>query len=70
MANRFQANKSLFNQIRGFYAELNLILKEKMVIGFIENVKIFDRNNAIYHFDTCGLTIFLEIHFLHDILLY
>ena len=41
-----------------------------MVMGFTENVKIVGRNNAIHHFDTCGLSIFLQIHFLHGILLY
>ena len=43
---------------------------KKMVIGFPKNVKIVSRNNAIYHFDTCGLSIFLQIHFLLNILLY
>ena len=70
-AYRFQPNRSLFYQIRGFfYVKINLILKVKLVIGFTENVKIIGRNNAIHHFDTCGLSIFLQIHFLHDILLY
>ena len=49
--------------MRDIYAKLNLILKEKMVIRFTENVKIAGRNNAIYHFDTCGLSIFLQIYF-------
>ena len=70
MANIFQPNRSLSYQIRGFYAKLNLILKEKMVIGFTENVKIVGRSNAIHHFDTFGLSIFVQIHFLPDILLY
>ena len=61
-ANTFQPNRSLFNQIRVLLTKLNLILMEKMVIGFTENVKIVGRNNAVYHFDTCGLSIFLQIH--------
>ena len=69
-ANRFQPNRSLFYQVRGFNAKSNLILKEKIVIGFTKNVKIVGRNNAIHHFDTCGLSIFLQITFLHGILLY
>ena len=36
-----------------------------MVIGFTENVNIVGRNNAIHHFDTCGFSIFLQVHFLH-----
>ena len=70
MTNIFQPNKSLFYQIRGFYAKINLILKEKIVIRFTANVKIVNQNNAIHHFDTCGLSIFLQIHFLHYIVLY
>ena len=40
-----------------------------MVIGLTENVKIVDLNNDIHHFDTRGLSIFLQIHFLYNILL-
>ena len=48
----------------------NSFKKKDMVILFTENVKIVGQNNAIHHFDTCGLSIFLQIHFLDNILLY
>ena len=48
---------------------LDLILEKIMVIGFTENVKIVGQNNAIDHFDTCGLSIFIQIHFLYLILI-
>ena len=55
--------------MRGLYSKSDIILKKTMVIGFTENVKIVGLNNDINHFDTCGLSIFLQIHFLYNILL-
>ena len=33
-------------------------------------MKIVGRNNDIRHFNTCGLSIFPQIHFLYNLLLY
>ena len=52
------AKDKYISQMRGIYAELDLILMKKMVIIFTENVKIVCGNNAIHHFDTCGLSFF------------
>ena len=61
--------KKFIYQMRGLYSKSDIILKKTMVIGFTENVKIVGLNNDINHFDTCGLSIFLQIHFLYNILL-
>ena len=42
---------------------LDLILEKIMVIGITENVKMVGQNNAIHPFDTCGISIFIQIHF-------
>ena len=61
--NIFQLNRSTFYQIRGFCAIIGHHFKEIVVIIFTENVKIMGRNIAIRHFDTCGLSSFLQNHF-------
>ena len=52
----------------GFYAKIGPHLKEIVAIGFTENVKNVGGNNAIHHFDMCGMSIFLQSHFSCNIL--
>ena len=67
-ANRCQTNRGSFNHVRGFNAKIWPHFNEIVVFVFTENVPIFDSNIAVYHFDTCGLSIFLQSHFLYNIL--
>ena len=60
----FFAKDIHISQMRGISAKLDLFLMKKMVTILTENVKIVCGNNAIHHFDTCGLLVFFpQIHF-------
>ena len=60
---QISAKQKFIYQMRDILSNLDLILEKIMVIRLTENVKIVGRNNAIHHFDTCGLSIFLQIYF-------
>ena len=62
-SNRFQASRSSSYQIRGSDAKIGPHFKKIVVIGFAENVKNVGWNNAIHHFDMCGMSIFPQSHF-------